>query len=52
MTKKNKLVFWLVSHCKSDNKREEYVKQLQKHINVDIYGGCGQPLNDTEKEVG
>ena len=38
--KKNKLVFWLVSHCETDNKREEYAKTLNKYIPVDIFGGC------------
>lgn len=41
---KTKMVAWFVSHCKSRNYREDYVKVLQKHIKVDIYGKCG-PLN-------
>ena len=41
MSKKTKLAFWLNSHCKTDSKREEYVKSLRKHINIDIYGKCG-----------
>ena len=31
----------MVSHCGTNNHREEYVKELQKHIGVDIYGQCG-----------
>lgn len=34
------MVFWTVSHCKTDNFRERYVESLQKHINVDIFGAC------------
>ena len=39
---KTKTAAWMVSHCKSFGKREEYVKQLQKFIDVDIYGGCSK----------
>ncbi len=35
------MAFWVVSNCKTINKREEYVTELQKFIEVDIYGGCG-----------
>ena len=35
------LVSWLVSNCNTQSNRHGYVKQLQKHIPVDIYGGCG-----------
>lgn len=38
---KKKLVAWFVSHCKTPGNRESYVKELQKHIDVDIYGKCG-----------
>ena len=50
MSKKTKLAFWLVSHCKTDNKREDYVKSLQKYIHVDIFGYCGQPLNKSRND--
>ena len=43
-----KLVAWIVSHCKTNSKREEHVRELQKHIPVDIYGKC-EPLNCTAK---
>ncbi|RUS81878.1 hypothetical protein EGW08_010348 [Elysia chlorotica] len=39
--KKTKMVAWMVSHCKTDSRRERYVDQLKKHIQVDIYGACG-----------
>ena len=40
MKEKKKLVFWLVSHCETDNKREDYAKRLNSYIPVDIYGQC------------
>ena len=36
-----KLVAWFVSHCKTGSRREEYVKELQRYMEVDIYGKCG-----------
>ena len=44
-----KLVAWMVSHCKTHSRREDYVTALQKHIDVDIYGKCG-PLNCSRKQ--
>ncbi len=40
-SKKTKKIAWMVSHCNTASKREEYVRQLQEYIPVDIYGGCG-----------
>ncbi|RWS20021.1 alpha-(1:3)-fucosyltransferase 9-like protein, partial [Leptotrombidium deliense] len=39
---KEKQVAWFVSNCRSASNREEYVKQLSKFIDVDIYGTCGK----------
>ena len=41
MKSKIKLAYWLVSHCKTQNHREDFAKELQRYIPVDIYGGCG-----------
>ncbi|XP_005111101.1 alpha-(1,3)-fucosyltransferase C [Aplysia californica] len=38
---KTRDVAWFVSHCPVQSRRLEYVRQLQKYINVDIYGKCG-----------
>ena len=32
---------WFVGNCDTKSKRELYVKELQKYIDVDIYGKCG-----------
>ena len=34
-------VVWLVSHCKTQSQREDYVEALRQHIDVDVYGECG-----------
>ena len=41
MKKKLKKVAWLVSNCKTHSQREQYVSELSKYIDIDIYGGCG-----------
>ena len=41
MQRKTKMIAWLVSHCSTRGKREDYVKKLQKVVPVDIYGECG-----------
>jgi len=39
---KKKLVAWVASTCPTAVRRESYVRELTKHIPVDIYGSCGQ----------
>lgn len=38
---KSGLVVWHASNCHTPSKRGDYVKQLKKHIVVDIVGKCG-----------
>ncbi|XP_071111965.1 3-galactosyl-N-acetylglucosaminide 4-alpha-L-fucosyltransferase FUT3-like isoform X2 [Haliotis cracherodii] len=44
--KKNKKVAWIVSHCATDSKREDYVRLLKQHIGVDTFGMCGLPCGN------
>ena len=44
---KDKLVAWAVSNC--GKTREKYVKELVKHINVDIYGKCSSVYGQHKK---
>ena len=41
LAKSRKLMAWFVGNCDTKSKRELYVKELQKYIDVDIYGKCG-----------
>jgi alpha-1,3-fucosyltransferase len=34
-------VVWVASNCHAASKRELYVQELAKHINVTVYGDCG-----------
>uniref|UniRef100_A0A023GFR3 Fucosyltransferase n=1 Tax=Amblyomma triste TaxID=251400 RepID=A0A023GFR3_AMBTT len=38
---KTKLVAILSSNCGGPNKRWPYIRELSKHVAVDVYGGCG-----------
>jgi alpha-1,3-fucosyltransferase len=38
---KTKKIAWMVSHCWTHSMRELYAKELNKYMDVDIYGGCG-----------
>jgi hypothetical protein len=33
-------VFWYVSNCMTRSRREDYVAELAKHIDIDIFGKC------------
>ncbi|KAH9491738.1 hypothetical protein Btru_045685 [Bulinus truncatus] len=41
LLKKTGLVAWMVSNCHVNSRRQDYVRELQKYIPVDIYGQCG-----------
>lgn len=40
-SKRSKSVLWMVSNCNTQSKREDYVDELKKYIDVDIVGRCG-----------
>lgn len=42
--KKTKFGVWMSSHCPTPSRREEYITQLQKHIQVDTFGKCGRKM--------
>jgi len=33
-------IFWFVSNCFTPSRREDYIKELIKYVQVDIYGTC------------
>ena len=48
-SKKKVIAAWLVSNCHTHSQREQFVEDLQKHLEVDVYGSCGPhncPQND------
>ena len=40
ITGKTKLAAWFVSNCKTSINREGYVRELRRHIPVDVFGKC------------
>lgn len=32
---------WFVSNCYARNGRQNYAQELKKHLQVDVYGSCG-----------
>ena len=40
----------MVSNCKTISKREYYVDELKKYIDVDIVGRCGEEMNCTRQD--
>ena len=38
---KSRLVLWAVGHCNTSSKREKYVEELKRHIDVYVIGRCG-----------
>lgn len=49
--KKKKLVAWITSTCPTSVRRENYVRELAKHIQVDIYGACGHKYCGSHDQV-
>jgi alpha-1,3-fucosyltransferase len=39
---KKKLVVAMISHCTTDGQREKYIRQLRKHIVIDVFGWCDE----------
>ena len=37
---RTRLVLWAVGHCATPSRRENYVAELRRHIDVDIFGKC------------
>lgn len=55
---KSKTAAWFVSNCNAFSKRDELTKKLQKYIDIDVYGRCGNlvcpekdPENKCEKMI-
>ncbi|XP_077504305.1 alpha-(1,3)-fucosyltransferase C-like [Amblyomma americanum] len=39
--RKKIMAVWAVSHCETFGKREDFVDDLRRHVQVDVYGKCG-----------
>ncbi|KAH9375322.1 hypothetical protein HPB48_019853 [Haemaphysalis longicornis] len=39
---KKRLAIWPVGHCNTSSKREDFVRELRRHMPVDVIGKCGR----------
>lgn len=39
---KTRLVAWMATQCETDGGRENYIEELKRHMDVDVYGLCGR----------
>ncbi|KAK3104682.1 hypothetical protein FSP39_007619 [Pinctada imbricata] len=46
---KDKDVAWIVSHCGTQSRREEYARQMARYVSMDTYGICGDKNCDVYK---
>ena len=51
LKKRSKDIAWLVSHCNTPSKRENYVEEMKKNkeLKIDIFGKCGNNNDTTSK---
>ncbi|KAL8625352.1 hypothetical protein ACOMHN_044495 [Nucella lapillus] len=50
--RKTRSAVWLVSHCQADSARDQYVRRLQRHLDVDVYGKCSGRKCGNNEECG
>ena len=50
--KRKKIATAMISHCPTYSQREEIIKQMQRYINVDVYGTCGPLACGTRTTIG
>jgi hypothetical protein len=49
-SKKRKFAAWVVSNCETQSNRHLYVKELQRYVQVDVFGKCGSNKTFCEKK--
>jgi alpha-1,3-fucosyltransferase len=44
--KKPRKIAWVVSNCQTKSRRESFVTELQKYVDIDVFGRCGTAACD------
>lgn len=52
LAKRPKKVAWIVSNCNTASRRDEYVRELNRYIPVDVFGKCGSKSCDVGYQAG
>lgn len=47
---KKPFVFWYVSNCETPSRRENYVNELIKYLDIDIYGSCQNKFKQSKPD--
>jgi hypothetical protein len=47
---KDKMAAAVISHCKAISGRDDYIKELQSFVDVDVFGNCGKPCPNKYKD--
>jgi hypothetical protein len=47
---KRPFIAWYVSHCETPSRREDYVKEMMKYVDVDVFGGCVNYFPDSRRD--
>uniref|UniRef100_A0A914PGW4 Fucosyltransferase n=1 Tax=Panagrolaimus davidi TaxID=227884 RepID=A0A914PGW4_9BILA len=50
LSKKSKLAVQFVSHCETHSLREQFIKKLDKYINITTFGDCGNKTTDMKEQ--
>ena len=51
LNEKNLKIIWIVSHCETSSRREDYIKKMMPYIQIDIYGNCGPSYFNNSKPI-
>ena len=50
--RKTKTAAWIVSHCRTESKREVFIENMRKHgLEIDVYGACGKRLTEDPEQL-
>uniref|UniRef100_A0AC35FBC8 Fucosyltransferase n=1 Tax=Panagrolaimus sp. PS1159 TaxID=55785 RepID=A0AC35FBC8_9BILA len=50
LSKKSKLAVQFVSHCETHSLREQFIKKLDKYIDITTFGDCGNKTTDMKEQ--
>ena len=49
LSKKTKTAMWITSNCNTPSRRMQYVREMKKYVDVDIFGRCGERCSKGSK---
>ncbi len=49
--KKKPFIVWYVSHCETFSRREDYVMEMIKYVDVDVFGDCVNYFPNSRRDI-